>query len=171
MRRILLFIIAVTGLGCEAVKAETPPEAQIKSIEYVARNYLDALYALEFDKALNMLTADMFFEDTSATVFQGEPVFVNGREKVVDTFRNSATFLNEASYEIQSIFVNGSQVVMTLTYMANMKGQFIGIDAEEVFVKVPAVTILNVEDGKIASHTDYVGYETMLNQLQAAKKD
>lgn len=169
MKLILPMLTLILIAGCQTFEREVSTiKVETNANEIVARKYLDHLYSFRFDELEDMVTKNVEFQDSSAFVLQGEPIVLDGRATVISAFRDSADALLSANYNIEKIFVNGPQVVLTLRYNARIKGKELGVNAESVPVSVQAVTVLRIENELVASHIDFVGYEEMLSQISTA---
>jgi ketosteroid isomerase-like protein len=160
-----VFILAV--LAFSSVQSATEPPTDIE----VGRHYLDALYAFDLPLLEGLLHADAVFEDpTSVAAAPGGAWRFEGRSAVLDFVRQTSASIEDADYQVQAEFSTGKFVVFYIEYSTVFAGELVGVPEEVFSIKVPAVTILRIQNGLVIHHTDHVDYDLMLEQIAEQSK-
>lgn len=141
-----------------------PHPADVPSIE-LAENYLEALYGANWERLTELTTDDLLFLDETSAALPGGPWRYEGREAVFDFFRGSVETVDSSSFEIQSGFWSGDQIVLVLEYVSHGDGAPFGAPGVPLTLRVDAVTVLAIRDGRVARHQDHVDYESLMAQV------
>ncbi|MEM9387899.1 MAG: nuclear transport factor 2 family protein [Pseudomonadota bacterium] len=160
---LLCLSLSVGNLDAQALDAQP---AEVSTSQELGVAYLDSVYSFRFEETKRLLSADAEFRDESATALQGSVVGARGAEAIVELFRAGAAALRRADYTIERSFSNGSQLVLVIDYEAEIDRASMGMGQGYASIRVAAVTVLVIEDGRIASHTDFVDYASLLRQVQ-----
>jgi len=154
---LLITVLAFTGAQSET---ETLTNSE------VGRHYLDAMYSFNFAELEKSLHPDAVFEDPTSVAAVPDVVWrFNGRDAILDFIRQSSEGIDEADYQVLSEFSTGEFVVFNIDYSAVFDGEMMGMPDRRFSIKVPAVTILRIQDGLVIHHADHVNYDLMLEQI------
>ena len=165
-KRNTIFLIASFAFLGELSATEPPSNIEL------GRHYLDALYAFNYPELEKMLHADAVFEDpTSAVVSPDVTQRYVGRSAILEFVHQSSNGITDADYQVLSGFSTGEFVVFNLEYSTVFEGEMLGIPGRVFSVKIPAVTILQVQHGLVIHHVDYVDYGLMLEQMAKQRKE
>ena len=171
MRRLAHSRYTVLLIAAFAVSSAQSATEPLNSIE-VGRNYLDVLYAFDFPELEKLLHADAVFEDpTSVVAFPGVTWRFVGRGAVLEVFRQSGEGIVDADFRVLSEFSTGEFVVFYAEYSTVFQGEALGMTEQVFSVKIPAVTILRIQNGLVIHHTDHVDYDLMLEQIAKQSKE
>ena len=161
-------VFLIAALAFSSAQSATQP---LNSIE-IGRNYLDALYAFDFPELEKLLHPDAVFEDpTSVVAFPGVTWRFIGRSAILDFVRQSSDGIVDADYHVLSEFSTGEFVVFYAEYSTVFEGEALGMPEQVFSVKMPAVTILRIQNGLVIHHTDHVDYDLMLEQIAKQSKE
>ncbi len=164
--RYTVFLIAAVAFS--SAQSATVP---LNNIE-VGRHYLDALYAFDFPELGKLLHTDAVFEDpTSVVAFPGVTWRFIGRSAILDFVRQSSNGIVDADYHVLSEFSTGEFVVFYVEYSTVIEGEMLGVPEQVFSVKIPAVTILRIQNGLVIHHADHADYDLMLEQITKQSKE
>ena len=161
--------LAVGLVGADAALAaekEPPPSDPVQA---VAMDYLETLYRFDFDSLSELASPDLILEDPTAAFTTGEPLRLEGLAAVVDVFRSFAETVDSVELKIEHTFTSGDHVVAYLEFVTVGDGAFAGRPGVQISLRVPVVTVLRVQDGRVTHHLDHADYESMLRQATGAE--
>ena len=165
MRHLKLLKFTIILVGAIAIPAAQSEAESLASIE-IGRNYLDALYAFDLPALEKLLHPDAVFEDpTSVAAYPNVPWRFEGRSAILDFVRQSGNGIVNAKYHVLSEFSTGEHVVFYLEYSMEFEGEMLGVPERVLSIKVPAATILKLQDDVVIHHIDYTNYDLMLEQV------
>ena len=123
-----------------------------------AKKYLDVYQRLEIDALEGMYLADAKFVDPTSENTPVLPPFVHeGRDNILAAFREVVASYDSLRYEIEREYESSGYVVFTGNMVATVRRP----DGTRQSFGAPIVTIVKVQDGKIAEHRDYYDYSGM----------
>jgi len=160
-----LFLLLATLMFKHPVAAVEPTG----NIE-IALRYLNAMYATDYEDYANLLHPNATFDDPTAVAFDGEAWHITGRQAIVDFIRDSSEVVVDAGFNVQSQFSTGEFVVFNLEYRSTFEGDALGIPGKLISINMPAVTILQIQNGLVVHHIDHINYELMHEQLARQKE-
>ncbi|MEL7379645.1 MAG: ester cyclase [Pseudomonadota bacterium] len=120
-----------------------------------ATQYFIALYAGETDTVRELAATDMAFQDPTAPDAYGVPI-LNELEPVLDLFSGFSG--DSVNVDITNAYASNDQVVLTFELSGTLPGASLGMEVETISFESNGVTVLQVTDGQVVSHTDYVNY-------------
>ena len=147
-----------------------PVRSGAQTNSQVGRQYLDALYAFDFSTLETLLHPDAEFEDPTAVAFAGESWHVEGRDAILDFFRESSAGVIDSGFRVVSEFTTGNFLVLSLEYWTRVEGQALGVPGRRLRVEVAGVTVLRIEGGQVVHHIDHVDYDSLLRQVAEQRK-
>lgn len=158
----VVLLVAAFACASASAQSETVPPTNSE----VGRHYLDAMYSFDFAELEKSLHVDAVFEDPTSVAVVPDVVWrFNGREAILDFVRESSEGIVEADYQVLSEFSTGEFVVFNIDYSGVFDGEMMGMPDRVFSIRVPAVTILRIQDGLVIHHADYVNYGLMLEQI------
>lgn len=141
-----------------------PPQQQV---EEIAKQYFAKYLAQEYEAMLPLMATDAIFEDPTMSLF-GAPFRKEGADAIVQWLLEVGSGVEKVEFLIDHEFVTGSYLVMEGVYRTTSWGTAIGYPDLHLTVEHRGVTTLKVVDGKVASHHDWIDYEEMWRQIDAA---
>ena len=138
-------------------------------VEEAALSYLETLYRLEFERLPSLMADGIEFLDPPGIALGADHLSARGREAVIAAFEQGAAGTRNPGFEVHHRFEVGGFVVFTLTYFSEIAGSLVGVDRDWVPVRVPGVTILRMEGGRVVEHRDYVDHDVLRAQIEAAR--
>ncbi len=147
-------------------------QAQQAALHELSRTYLEALCANDFEALKPLLSADALFEDPTRVTLTGEVQRIQGRAAMLENFAKNARSGASSEVEIVESFVTGEHVVMRLNYRSQGSANVIRLEGDKpsVELKIPAVTILRIQKGRVVHHLDHVDYASILRQADPTGK-
>ncbi len=132
---------------------------QSDGTEQVTRAFFEALNSMDRMDPLDLCSEDTRFEDTAFGVVAA------GKGQYKGVFAKFFGSISDVRSEVESVIASGGKAAAVWTFSGIQKGDFPGIPATGKSFSVRGVSILEVEDGKVKSRTDYWDSATMLRQL------
>lgn len=136
----------------------------------VGLHYLETLYTTDYEELGTLLHEEAIFEDPTSLAFAGEYWLAEGRSTIVDFFRQANEGVIDGGFDVQSSFTSDEYIVFTLEYWSKFKGELLEIPGMTLSIRIPAVTILQIQDGLITHHTDYADYVVLHEQVAQQTK-
>ena len=126
------------------------------------------------DDLLPLLTDVSVFEDHTAALgaqyipSYAEAAYIKGGKKIVAFFKKVTATAEDYNYAITEQFFSSNYAFYYGTMSFRMQPSLFGIDLTEPFIfEFPRTTILQVVDGKVMHHWDFVNFFLLLQQLIA----
>ena len=135
--------------------AGTPLFAEDMTPTDIAQKYYQALYSGDNDTVRDMAAADMAFEDPSAPEAYGVPA-LNALEPVLDLFAGFAA--GDIKVAFTDSYASSDQVVLVVDLSGTVPAAALGMEEGTFSFESNGVTVLQVTDGKVVGHTDYMNY-------------
>jgi len=167
-RLFLAFALACSATPALAQEADPRPGPKLytetgEAAAPVADAYFDAYIALAWDRVETMLADDASFCDPTAEPLFGA-VSAVGKQKMMARFREGYAVLKGMSFDTTRVIHSGG--------FAIYEGQLtwtIGMGSRDVTSTTPMVTIIEVRNGKVISHRDYVDYMPFITAERASR--
>jgi hypothetical protein len=115
------------------------------------------------------------FNDSNFTknvVMHASPADVTGIDSVKAYYANYLTGFSNISFTIKDVFGQGDKLVKHWNFKGTHTGIFFGIPATGKSVSIDGVTLVRMENGKIAEERDFINnldFNTQLGLMPAAK--
>lgn len=155
-QRIRRILVAALLICLTATAAAAAGPAQ------VIDDFLAAYRAGDVDKMTAIYAEDVRFVDVS------QRHELTGREAMRDSLGNLRTIHKEMGVEVKRRAVSGSLVTVEVVYTGTLDSDALGQPEEEDLVySLPAVLLFEVENGRIASQTDYLDFRTFSEKFAA----
>lgn len=154
MRSLIAAAAAIVAVNANAVAEEANGPGIIETAEA----YLAAYCTLDIDEMAPFYAEDAIFNDpTSKAVFQnGENFEFKGKAAILKGLGDYAARYQDFSlhYDMERRFESSGYVV----FVARLSYEGHGKNGEAFSGGSPIITVIEVRDGKVASHTDYYDY-------------
>ncbi|MFI0429411.1 nuclear transport factor 2 family protein [Mariniflexile sp. HMF6888] len=145
-----------------------------QSHKTIALSYMEAYGDWDFDTMKTFYAENIHFEDPTGSEVFNQKFDFNGIKEVYNFFRGvfKNGFENErppyVDFRIEKVFESGSFIIINSTFECQLPNAwFKEPSSERILISIPFLTILQIENGKIISHTDYGGYDSYMKQIQA----
>jgi steroid delta-isomerase-like uncharacterized protein len=159
---LLLTIVFATLFACNSSHSDTPKET---TVDTVAANI--KMYTNVWDEIVNKKKLDKF-NDTNFTknvVMHASPTDVVGIASVRAYYANYLTGFSDISFTIKDVFGMGNKLVKHWNFKGTHTGLFFGIPATNKKVDIDGVTLVRMENGKIAEERDFLDNLEFMQQL------
>ena len=125
-----------------------------------------------WDEVINKGKLEMFNEDnyTKTIILHASPTNVVGIDSARDYYANYLTGFSEIDFTIQDAFGMGEKLVMYWNFKGTHTGLFFGIPATGQKVDIEGVTLVRMENGKIAEERDFLDNLEFMQQLGLVPK-
>lgn len=145
----------VKGIACALVMALSASIAGAENMSQddIAKEYFTGLYAGDRDAVRALAAPDLAFQDPSAPAAYGVPVLVE-LEAVLDLFAGFAGAL----VEFTNVYASNDQVVVAVEISGTLPAAAFGLEGGDVSFASNRTTILQIKEGLVISHTDYMNY-------------
>ncbi|MEQ8924682.1 MAG: nuclear transport factor 2 family protein [Fulvivirga sp.] len=147
------------------------PERKEKGNLKIAEEYIQA-YSNKDPEAMAALYAeDIEFKDlTAKDAFNSSSFELEGKEKLKALWKgilvdSKPSYLN---VEIDGAYFSGSYVMLNTTFSMVLPVSWTN-GKDDVFVRIPIKTILQIKDGKILRHWDFADYDSYNEQIRVQK--
>lgn len=143
----------------------------------IALRYMSAYGNWDFDSMKTFYAEDVYFKDPTGSEKFNQKFEYVGKENVYQFFKG---IFNNAfsdgkppyvSFKIGNVFSTGTFVIVNSTFECILPNRwFRDSNNEKIFISIPFLTILQIKNNKIISHTDYGDYDTYNKQIEAQIK-
>ena len=165
LTKFFIAIISFTVLlaaGCSSPEKADPVAANIK------------MYTHVWDEIINKGKLDMFNDSnfTKDVVMHANPDVV-GIDSARAYYANYLTGFSSVTFTIKDVFGQGNKLVKHWNFAGTHTGVFFGIPATGKKVSIDGVTLVRMQDGKIAEERDFfdnLEFMTQLGLMPAASK-
>ncbi|MEO7444588.1 MAG: ester cyclase [Ferruginibacter sp.] len=132
-----------------------PAEANIK------------MYTHVWDEIINKGNVAMFNDSnfTKDVVMHVQPADIVGIDSAKAYYSNYLTGFSDVAFTIKDVFAQGNKLVKQWNFSGTHSGVFFGIPATGKKVNIDGVTIVRMQDGKIAEERDYLDNMEFMQQL------
>jgi len=138
-------LVSCTSAEKPAPEKTDPVEANIK------------MYAHVWDEIINKGKLDMFNDSnfTKDVVMHVSPSDVVGIDSARAYYANYLTGFSNITFTIKDVFGQGEKLVKHWNFKGTHTGNFFGIPATGKTVSIDGVTLVRMENGKIAEERDF----------------
>ena len=159
---LLLTLSISTLMACNNPKNETSKETTVDS---VAANI--KMYTNVWDDIINKRMLDKFNDSnfTKNVVMHASPTNVVGIDSVRAYYANYLTGFSDVSFTIKDVFGMANKLVKHWNFKGTHTGIFFGIPATNKKVDIDGVTLVRMENGKIAEERDFLDNLEFMQQL------
>lgn len=155
-----------TDYGDYRTMVEADVSAVTASTETVAEVYLSAYREQRHDDMAAMSSPDITFQDPTARVFNaqiGRPV--HGLEAVQANFRQAFQPIERFDVAVERTIVANHHAIFVGRVQYSIPGQVFSSSTDLIAFDHPAIIVIEVEDGLVSAHRDYVDYSYFPEQL------
>jgi len=153
----VVILATLLGEGCETKQPEKsdPVEANIK------------MYTHVWDEIINKGKLGMFNDSnfTKNVVMHASPADVLGIDSAKAYYANYLTGFSNITFTIKDVFGQGDKLVKHWNFKGTHTGVFFGIAATGKPVSLDGVTLVRMENGKIAEERDFFDNLEFMQQL------
>ena len=163
LKGLLLLTLSISTLmACNNPKNETSKETTVDS---VAANI--KMYTNVWDDIINKRMLDKFNDSnfTTNVVMHASPADVVGIDSARAYYANYLTGFSDVSFTIKDVFGMGNKLVKHWNFKGTHTGLFFGIPATNKKVDIDGVTLVRMENGKIAEERDFLDNLEFMQQL------
>ena len=163
LKGLLLLTLSISTLmACNNPKNETSKETTVDS---VAANI--KMYTNVWDDIINKRMLDKFNDSnfTKNVVMYASPTNVVGIDSARAYYANYLTGFSDVSFTIKDVFGMANKLVKHWNFKGTHTGMFFGIPATNKKVDIDGVTLVRMENGKIAEERDFLDNLEFMQQL------
>jgi steroid delta-isomerase-like uncharacterized protein len=157
-----LTLLISTLIACNNPTKEASKETTVDS---VAANI--KMYTNVWDDIINKGMLDKFNDSnfTKDVVMHARPTNVVGIDSARAYYANYLTGFSDVSFTIKDVFGMGNKLVKHWNFKGTHTGTFFGIPATNKKVDIDGVTLVRMENGKIAEERDFLDNLEFMQQL------
>ena len=150
-----LFIVTLIVTACSSPKKDTKVEDNIKMYNHV------------WDEIINKGKLDMFNDSnfTKTVIMHASPSDVVGIDSARSYYANYLTGFTDITFTIKDVFGMDEKLVKHWNFKGKHTGVFFGIPATGKNVDIDGVTLVRMENGKIAEERDFLDNLEFMQQL------
>lgn len=158
----LLTMIFATLISCNNPQGDT---AKQTTVDTVGANI--KMYSNVWDEIINKRKLDKFNDSnfTKNVVMHASPTDVVGIDSARAYYANYLTGFSDISFTMKDVFGMGNKLVKHWNFKGTHTGVFFGIPATNKKVDIDGVTLVRMENGKIAEERDFLDNLEFMQQL------
>ncbi|CAN5294544.1 hypothetical protein BH11BAC6_BH11BAC6_17780 [soil metagenome] len=158
----LLAIVIATLMSCSNPQTDTTEHTTVDS---VAANI--KMYSHVWDEIINKRKLDMFNDSnfTKDVVMHASPNDVVGIDSASVYYANYLTGFSDITFTIKDVFGMGNKLVKHWNFKGTHTGIFFGIPPTNKKIDIDGVTLVRMQDGKIAEERDFLDNLEFMQQL------
>lgn len=167
MKKIILFLFAVTIIGCNnhsKKEKQTNSSLQLERDLEMYQNVWNSFLAGD----TSVVNDKNFTEDVIIVTSEGDIV---GIEACKEFYLNYLTGFSDIEWTIVDAFGQGNKLIKHWNFKGKHTGVFFGIPATGNSLNLSGTTIVTMRDGRIAKEHDFFDMKSMLDQLLNAEGD
>ena len=149
-------------MSCSNPQADTTKQT---TADTVAANI--KMYSHVWDEIINKRKLEMFNDSnfTKNVVMHTSPTDVVGIDSARAYYANYLTGFSDVTFTVKDVFGMDNKLVKHWNFKGTHTGMFFGIPATNKKVDIDGVTLVRMEDGKIAEERDFVDNLEFMQQL------
>jgi steroid delta-isomerase-like uncharacterized protein len=150
-----LIVLMLIATACSSPKKDRKVEDNIK------------MYTHVWDEIINRGKFDMFNETnfTKTVVMHASPTDVVGMDSAKAYYANYLTGFTNITFTIKDVFGMDEKLVKHWNFKGKHTGVFFGIPATGKNVDIEGVTLVRMDNGKIAEERDFLDNLEFMQQL------
>ena len=162
LQLLLSAMIFATLMSCNTSQADSPKQTTVDS---VAANI--KMYSHVWDEILNKRKLEMFNDSnfTQNVIMHASPTDVVGIDSARAYYANYLTGFSDISFTVKDVFGMDNKLVKHWNFKGTHSGLFFGIPATKKKVDIDGVTLVRMENGKIAEERDFLDNLEFMQQL------
>jgi steroid delta-isomerase-like uncharacterized protein len=158
---LIAVVIFATITGCnspQSTPTQAPPDSVTANIK---------MYSHVWDEIINKRKLDLFNDSnfTKNVVMHASPKDVVGIDSARAYYANYLTGFSDITFTIKDVFGMGNKLVKHWNFKGTHTGLFFGIPATGKKVDLDGVTLVRMENGKIAEEKDFFDNLDLMQQL------
>ncbi len=155
----IIIIVALPFVACTS-----NPETEITKTDSVEANI--KMYTHVWDEIINNGKLDLFNDSnfTRDVVMHTNPDIV-GIDSARAYYANYLTGFSHITFTIKDVFGQGNKIVKHWNFSGTQTGDFFGIPATGKHVSIDGVTLVRMQNGKIAEERDFIDNLDLMMQL------
>ncbi|MGI8584387.1 MAG: ester cyclase [Chitinophagaceae bacterium] len=159
---LLLTMIIATLMSCSNNQTDT---AKKTTVDSVAANI--KMYSHVWDEIINKRKLEMFNDSnfTKNVVMHASPADVVGIDSAKAFYANYLTGFSDVTFTVKDVFGMGNKLAKHWNFKGTHTGVFFGIPATNKKVDIDGVTLVRMENGKIAEERDVLDNLEFMQQL------
>jgi len=160
--QILLLVMTVgTMISCNNAHTDTTKQ----NTDSVAANI--KMYTHVWDEIINKRRLDLFNDSnfTKDVVMHASPADVVGIDSARAYYANYITGFSDVTFTIKDVFGMGNKLVKHWNFKGTHTGVFFGIPPTNKKVDLDGVTLVRMQNGKIAEERDFFDNLEFMQQL------
>ena len=159
---LLLTIVFATLISCNNSQTDTAKQTTVDSVTANIK-----MYSNVWDEIINKRKLDEFNETnfTKNVVMHTSPTDVVGIDSARAYYANYLTGFSDITFTIKDVFRMGNKLVKHWNFKGTHTGLFFGIPATNKKVDIDGVTLVRMENGKIAEERDFFDNLEFMQQL------
>lgn len=160
-----LFLLSVIVTTFLFPSCTSNPQQQPPATDSVAANI--KMYSHVWDEIVNKRDLS-FFNDSNFTkdvVMHASPSDIVGIDSAKAYYNNYLTGFSNITFTIKDVFGQGNKLVKHWNFKGTHTGVFFGIPATNKQVDIDGVTLVRMENGKIAEERDFLDNLEFMQQL------
>lgn len=162
---IALGIAAIFTIASYSCNTAQDDKAKEPSIDAVAANI--KMYSRVWDEIINNGKLDLFNDSnfTSNVIIHSSPTDIVGIDSVRAYYANYIAGFSNIKFTIKDVFGMGNKLVKYWNFKGTHTGVFFGIEPTGKQVDLDGVTLVRMENGKIAEERDFFDNLEFMQQL------
>jgi len=148
----LLTLAFATFYSCNISHGDRPKETSADSVAANIKMYTNVWDEIMNKRMLNKFNDSNF---TSNVVMHASPTDVVGIDSARAYYANYLTGFSDITFTIKDVFGTGNKLVKHWNFKGTHTGAFFGIPATGKKVDIDGVTLVRMENGKIAEERDF----------------
>lgn len=168
----LTFFLGVLTLAtlfsCNSSSNDVTENTTVDSVETNIK-----MYTRVWDDIMNKGQLDKFNDSnfTKDVVFHASPNDIVGIDSARAYYANFSTGFSNISFNIKDVFGSENKIVKHWNFKGTHTGDFFGIPATNNKVNIDGVTLVTMENGKIAEERDFMDNLDFMQQLGIIPKE
>ena len=176
MKKITPIVLTITTIlilmfsACNTTTTTKATEAE--PVKEITLDGNISMYTHTWDEIINKGRLDLF-NDTNFTtdlVMHEGAMDIKGIDSARAYYANFLTGFSDISFTIKDVFGDGDKIVKYWNFKGVHTGNFFGIAATNKGVSVDGVTLVRMENGKIAEERDFIDNLDFMQQLGVIPK-
>lgn len=147
------FLLAVICLlGADVVWANDCDNAAV--------DYLKVIERMDWDEMADRLASDARYQDPTMTFFDRDAIDLSGPDAIVGFWREASAESGTESiaYDYQRCFETAGYHVVHYGIDIRVAGHYWDVNLQEITIPGQVTSIIQIVDGRVALHVDYVDY-------------
>ncbi len=163
LNALLWLILSIfTWMACNNPKKNTSEETTVDSVAVNIKMYTNVWDEIINKRMLNKINDSNF---TKNVLMHASPNDIVGIDSARAYYANYLTGFSDISFSIKDVFGMGHKLVKHWNFKGTHTGIFFGIPATNKKVDIDGVTLVRMENGKIAEERDFFDNLEFMQQL------